>query len=74
MIDADLSKAFVMEAIRRLVDDELAEWDRSTGGEVVLRLVTGEQFVLDDAGITCTQRPRRMSPMPSLHHRRWGVT
>jgi hypothetical protein len=32
MMDADLSKASVIAAIRRLVDDELAEWDRTKDG------------------------------------------
>jgi hypothetical protein len=36
-LDTDMSIAFVMGAIRRLVDDDLAEWDRSKDGEFELR-------------------------------------
>jgi hypothetical protein len=48
---AELCKAFVMEAIRRLVDDELAEWERSDSGELELHLAIGESFILCDRGI-----------------------
>jgi hypothetical protein len=51
MIHADPSRAFVMQAIRCLVEDELAEWHRAEGGELELRLVTGDVFSVSDAGI-----------------------
>ena len=56
-----MSKAFVLEAIRRLVDDNLAEWDRTDSGELELRLATGEIFILGDSGITQKARPRDTS-------------
>jgi len=72
-MDADLSKAFVMAAIRRLVDDELAEWDRTKDGELELRLVTGEIFVVGETAIRSKKRSRRIAPMLSIHHRWWGA-
>jgi len=73
MMDAGLSKAFVMAAIRRLVDDELAEWDRTKDGKLELRLVTGERFVVGETAIRSKKRSRRIAPMPAIHHRWWGA-
>jgi hypothetical protein len=50
--DSGMSKTLVMEAVRRLVDDDLAEGDRTEVGELELRLATGETFIVGDAGIT----------------------
>ncbi len=52
MTDPRRCKALVIEAMRRLVDDALAEWGRTEGGEPELRLATGEVFVVGDSGIT----------------------
>jgi hypothetical protein len=71
-LDTDM-KAFVMEAIRRLVDGGLAEWDRTEDGELELRLVTGETFIVGDAGITPKERSHEVTPMPPVHHRWWGA-
>ena len=73
MTDPGTSKAFVMEAMQRLVDDELAEWERTAGGGLELRLVTGEVFVIGDTGITSQRRSRDLAPMPGVHHRWWGA-
>lgn len=62
-----------MAAIRRLVDDDLAEWDRTDDGETELRLVTGETFIIGNDGITPKERLRDASPMPSTHHCWWGA-
>jgi hypothetical protein len=51
MMHADASKAFVMQAIRLLVVDKLAEWHRAEDGELELRLVGGDVFSITDAGI-----------------------
>lgn len=67
--DADMSKAFVMEAIQRLVDGDLARWDRTEDGELELRLATGETFIMGDAGITATKEPRDAAPMSSTDRR-----
>ena len=48
---ADASKAFVLQAIGLLVDDELAEWRRAENGELELHLVTGDVFSITGAGI-----------------------
>ena len=69
MIDSGTSKAFVMEAMQRLVDDALAEWERTAGGGLELRLVTGEVFVIGDTGITPQRRSRDVAPLPAVHHR-----
>ena len=57
MIDADTSRAFVMAALQRMVDDDLAEWDRIGDGKREIRLVSGETLVVGDTGITA--KPRR---------------
>jgi hypothetical protein len=62
-LDTDM-KVFVMEAIRRLVDDGLAEWDRTEDGELELRLITGETFVVGDTGITPKERSHDVAPIP----------
>ena len=49
---ADASKAFVLQAIGLLVDDELAEWRRAENGELELHLVTGDVFSITGAGIS----------------------
>lgn len=66
---ADTSRAFVMEAMQRLVDDHLAKWDRTEDGKVELRLATGETFVVGDAGITSTKAPRGAAPMRAINCR-----
>jgi hypothetical protein len=52
MIDADASEAFVLAALQQLVQNGLAEWDRTEDGERALRLLTGETLVVGDIGIT----------------------
>ena len=69
MTDADPSKALVMEALRCLVDDELADWHRTKNGDLELRLVTGETFVVGDSGITSKRRSLHIAPMPSTKWR-----
>jgi hypothetical protein len=73
MTDPGMSRAFVMEAMQRLVDDGLAEWERTAGGELELRLMTGEVFVIGDTGITPRRRPRDFAPLPGIHHRSRGA-
>jgi hypothetical protein len=73
MTDPGMSRAFVMEAMQQLVDDEFAEWERTADGALELRLVTGEVFVIGDAGITPQRRSRDVAPLPSIQHRWWGA-
>jgi hypothetical protein len=48
----DPCEALVIDAIQQLIEDELAEWQRTEQGELELRLATGETFLVSDAGIT----------------------
>ncbi|RWC23789.1 hypothetical protein [Mesorhizobium sp.] len=49
---AEGSKLLVMAAIGELVDDGKAEWSRTTTGDIELRLLTGEVFVLGEFSVT----------------------
>lgn len=49
VIDA---KSQVWAAIGELVDDGKAEWNRTASGEVELRLLSGEVFVLGEVSVT----------------------
>jgi hypothetical protein len=42
----DPHKTAVLERIGRMVDDGLAEWSLLAGGEIRLRLLSGEVFLL----------------------------
>ncbi|QTH22914.1 hypothetical protein HRJ34_05200 [Rhizorhabdus wittichii] len=42
----DPHRAAVLERIGRMVDDGLAEWSLLAGGEIRLRLLSGEVFLL----------------------------
>lgn len=46
------AKSLVMTAIGQIVDDGKAEWNRTAIGEIELRLVTGEVFLLGEVSIT----------------------
>ncbi|TGV13511.1 hypothetical protein EN816_16650 [Mesorhizobium sp. M8A.F.Ca.ET.173.01.1.1] len=46
------AKALVMAAIGTLVEDGKAEWSRMATGEIELRLVSGEVFVLGEMSVT----------------------
>ncbi|MBZ9998367.1 hypothetical protein [Mesorhizobium sp. BH1-1-4] len=46
------AKALVMAAIGMLVENGKAEWSRTATGEIELRLVSGEVFVLGEASVT----------------------
>jgi len=50
------------------VDDELADWHRTKNGELELRLVTGEIFVIGEAGRRSKRRLRQVARAPSIHH------
>jgi hypothetical protein len=45
------AKSQVMAAIGELVDDGKAEWDRTASGEIELRLLTGEVFLLGEVSV-----------------------
>ncbi|MER9335343.1 hypothetical protein NKJ06_15315 [Mesorhizobium sp. M0293] len=46
------AKSRVMAAIGELVDGGKAEWSRTATGEIELRLLTGEVFVLGEIFVT----------------------
>jgi hypothetical protein len=41
-----------MTAIGQMVDDGKAEWSRTATGDIELRLLTGEVFVLGELAVT----------------------
>ena len=49
---ADPAKALVMAHLGRSVSDGRAQWHALENGDVELRLVTGERFLLADKTIT----------------------
>jgi hypothetical protein len=51
-IDLEDAKSMVMAAIGELVDDGRAEWSRTATGEIKLRLVSGEVFLLGEVSVT----------------------
>lgn len=46
------AKSRVMTAIGQMVDDGRAEWSRTATGEIELRLLTGEVFLLGEMFVT----------------------
>ncbi|MER8576607.1 hypothetical protein NKH19_30345 [Mesorhizobium sp. M1338] len=46
------AKSRVMVAIGTLVDDGRAEWSRTATGDIELRLLTGEVFLLGELAVT----------------------
>lgn len=52
VVDSEDAKSMVMAAIGELVDGGQAEWSRTATGEVELRLISGEVFVLGDVSVT----------------------
>lgn len=46
------AKSQVMAAIGRLVDGGKAEWSRTATGDIELRLLSGEVFVLGEITVT----------------------
>jgi hypothetical protein len=50
--ETDAAKALVMSHIGQLVRDGDAEWSRLANGDVELRLLSGEIFLLADNSIT----------------------
>jgi hypothetical protein len=51
-VAADPAKALVMSHIGQLVSDGYAEWSQLDNGDVELRFLSGEVFVLADNCIT----------------------
>lgn len=49
---AENAKSFVMTAIGELVDGGTAEWTLTATGEIELRLLNGEVFVLGEVSVT----------------------
>jgi hypothetical protein len=50
--EADPTKALVMSQVGQLVSDGYAEWSRLDNGDVELRFLSGEIFLLGDTSIT----------------------
>lgn len=48
----DPDKAFVMGCIARAVAEGLAEWDRMPNGDIWVRFISGEVFLLAGSSIT----------------------
>ncbi|MBZ9775330.1 hypothetical protein [Mesorhizobium sp. CO1-1-8] len=46
------AKSQVMAAIGELVDDGKAEWNHTATGDIELRLLSGEVFVLGEVSVT----------------------
>jgi hypothetical protein len=46
------AKTSVMIAIGQMVDDGKAAWNRTATGEIELRLLTGEVFLLGEIAVT----------------------
>jgi hypothetical protein len=51
-LDADGAKALVISHIGQLVSDGYAEWSLLDSGDVELRFLSGEIFLLADTSIT----------------------
>ncbi|QND63608.1 hypothetical protein HB777_06615 [Mesorhizobium loti] len=49
---AQEAKSKVMAAIGELVDEGKAEWNHTATGEIELRLLNGEVFVLGEVSVT----------------------
>lgn len=49
---AEDSKSLVLAAIGELVDGGKAEWSRTATGEIELRLLSGEVFLLREVSVT----------------------
>ena len=67
---ADEDKSFVLKAFEGIVKAGLAVWGRRSGGQ--LRLLNGETFVLDEAGIrrVCSWRSNVTSIANVIHSAR----
>ncbi|MBZ9797715.1 hypothetical protein [Mesorhizobium sp. ES1-4] len=51
-VGQEKAKALVMAAIGALVEDGKAEWNRTATGEIEMRLMSGEVFVLGEVSVT----------------------
>ncbi len=51
-VDLEDAKSRILAAIGELVDEGKAEWHRTGTGEIELRLVSGEVFVLGEVSVT----------------------
>lgn len=49
---AQVAKSLVLTAIGELVDAGKAEWNPTATGQIELRLLTGEVFMLGEASVT----------------------
>ncbi len=49
---AQEAKSWVMAAMSELVDEGKAEWNHAATGEIELRMLTGEVFVLGEVSVT----------------------
>ncbi|UCI22025.1 hypothetical protein FJ970_14155 [Mesorhizobium sp. B2-1-8] len=50
-VNREDAKALVMAAMGELVEDGQAEWSRTATGEIELRLMSGEVFVLGEVSV-----------------------
>jgi len=46
------AKSLVMTAVGQMVDNGKAEWNLTTTGDIELRLLTGEVFLLGEISVT----------------------
>ncbi|WP_246696134.1 hypothetical protein [Mesorhizobium sp. SARCC-RB16n] len=51
-VNREDAKTLVMAAIGTLVEDGKAEWSRTATGEIELRLLSGEVFLLGEVCVT----------------------
>ncbi|MBZ9670788.1 hypothetical protein [Mesorhizobium sp. ES1-3] len=51
-VNREDAKTLVMAAMGELVEDGQAEWSRTATGEIELRLMSGEVFVLGEMSVT----------------------
>ena len=52
--NADVDRAVVLNALRRLVERGLAEWVEAPNGDIELTLCSGGVYLLDNVAITRT--------------------
>ena len=52
IVHDEMAKTLVVDALQMLVEEGRASWRRNVNNELELRLLSGDVFVLGDAGVT----------------------